>query len=88
VQERVERKISFCMIDKSKAEMAALRTREIYFLLCLFHVLQEWQRFVRSGEGEINAVSAATMYKAPVHCTHDAVRTLAHEAAPVICCRT
>jgi hypothetical protein len=61
VQERVARKIKYCMIDKSKAEMAALRTREIYHLLCLFHVLQDWERFVRSGDGMVNAVLTVLM---------------------------
>ena len=46
------------MIDKARAEMAAVRLLELEdlalgFLLCYFHFLQDWERFLRSAESGI-----------------------------------
>jgi hypothetical protein len=41
MQERVERKLSFCMIDKSKAEMAALRLRLLQLQISICSVCME-----------------------------------------------
>lgn len=41
------------LIDKSKVEIAALNSMGIKYLLCLFHVLQDWERFLRSAESGV-----------------------------------
>ena len=46
------------MIDKSKTEMAAIRLLELSgdakgWLLCYFHFLQDWERFLISKESEV-----------------------------------
>lgn len=43
------------MIDKSKAEMAAIRESGVTFLLCYFHVLQDWERFLRSSSSGVRS---------------------------------
>ena len=48
----------FIMIDKSKAEMAAVRQLGLAeqakgYLLCYFHFLQDWERFVRSAQSGV-----------------------------------
>ena len=48
----------FIMIDKAKAEMAAVRLLELTldalgWLLCYFHYLQDWERFIRSAESGV-----------------------------------
>lgn len=48
------RPIKFAMIDKSPTEMRALRDCGIEYFLCLFHVLQAWERFVRSADGGVS----------------------------------
>jgi hypothetical protein len=53
VQDKLTRRIDHCMIDKSNTEIRALTDCGIKYFLCLFHVLQAWERFVRSGEGGI-----------------------------------
>lgn len=49
----------FIMIDKAKAEMAAVRLLELTldalgWLLCYFHYLQDWERFIRSAESGVS----------------------------------
>ena len=51
-------KFGYIMMDKSSQEMAAVRQLvltgdAIGFLLCYFHVLQDWERFVRSSESGV-----------------------------------
>jgi hypothetical protein len=46
------------MIDKSKAEMAAVRESGSTFLLCYFHFLQDWERFLRSSESGVSSPEA------------------------------
>ena len=52
-------KFGYIMIDKSKQEMAAVRQLQLTgdatdFLLCYFHFLQEWERFLRSSESGVS----------------------------------
>jgi hypothetical protein len=44
------------MIDKSKTEIAALTAVGITHLLCLFHMLQDWERYLRSSESGVKDV--------------------------------
>jgi hypothetical protein len=53
VQARLKRPLMHAMIDKSKVEMAALQQAGMDYFLCLFHMLQEWERFLRSAEGGV-----------------------------------
>lgn len=51
-------KYGYIMMDKSSQEMAAVRQLvltgdAIGFLLCYFHVVQDWERFVRSSESGV-----------------------------------
>lgn len=47
--------VSF-MIDKSRVEMAALREAGVKdYLLCLFHMLQDWERYLRSSESGVGS---------------------------------
>ena len=39
------------MIDKSAAEIAALNSLGLQWHLCLFHVLQDWERTLKKGNG-------------------------------------
>jgi hypothetical protein len=55
VQAKLEHKIEYVMIDKSATEMCALGRLSITFFLCYFHVLQAWERFVRSAESGVPA---------------------------------
>jgi hypothetical protein len=41
------------MIDKSPTEMRALMDCGLIFFLCYFHVLQAWERFVRSADSGV-----------------------------------
>lgn len=56
VQAKITRPIKYCMIDKSKTEIAALSALGITHLLCLFHMLQDWERYLRSAESGIKDV--------------------------------
>ena len=42
------------MIDKSKAEIKALDSLSIQWLLCKFHMLQDWERWVKSAFGGVH----------------------------------
>ena len=42
------------MIDKSKAEIKALDLLGIQWLLCKFHMLQDWERRVKSAVGGVH----------------------------------
>lgn len=47
------------MIDKSKQEMAAVRQLVLTgdaddYLLCYFHFLQDWERFLRSKDSGVS----------------------------------
>jgi hypothetical protein len=53
VQDKISRKIQWCMIDKSKTEIAALTALGITHVLCLFHMLQDWERYLRSAESGV-----------------------------------
>eukprot|EP00611_Tribonema_gayanum_P026463 TRINITY_DN630_c0_g1_i7.p1 TRINITY_DN630_c0_g1~~TRINITY_DN630_c0_g1_i7.p1 ORF type:complete len:600 (-),score=121.78 TRINITY_DN630_c0_g1_i7:81-1880(-) len=53
VQEKTTRTIRYAMIDKSPTEMRALDDCSIQYFLCFFHVLQAWERFVRSADGGV-----------------------------------
>jgi hypothetical protein len=57
MQERLPegRKMKHVMIDKSPTEMRALRDCDIIFFLCFFHVLQAWERFVRSADSGVTS---------------------------------
>ena len=46
-------KFTHIMIDKSKAEMAACSAEGIKYLLCYFHFLQDWERFLRSASSGV-----------------------------------
>jgi hypothetical protein len=50
VQEAMGCTFKYAMIDKSPMEMSVLDKLGIMYLLCLFHKLQEWERFLRSAE--------------------------------------
>lgn len=48
----------YIMIDKSKTEMAAVHLLELSgdalgWLLCYFHMLQDWERFLTSAESAV-----------------------------------
>lgn len=45
----------YVMIDKSKAEMAAISSLQLKFLLCYFHLLQDWERFLRGSESGVRS---------------------------------
>ena len=45
------------MIDKSKAEMAAITEIGANYLLCTFHVLQEWDRYLKSADSGVHGRS-------------------------------
>lgn len=53
VSKRIDRPITHVMIDKSKAEISALGSLGIKYLLCLFHKLQEWERFLKKSEAGV-----------------------------------
>ena len=53
LQETVGDGVKNVMIDKSKVEISALTALELAYFLCLFHVLQDWERFVRSAESGV-----------------------------------
>ena len=66
----------FIMIDKAKVEMAAVddlkRCGEAAgYLLCYFHFLQEWERFIRSAE---SGVSCRAMQNAAMVCLSSLAR--------------
>jgi len=42
------------MIDKSKAEIAALKRLGIPYLLCIFHMLQDVERFCKSSKSGVH----------------------------------
>lgn len=44
------------MIDKSQTEMAAIRNVGAQYLLCHFHMLQEAERFLKSGESGLSGL--------------------------------
>ena len=46
--------LSYIMIDKSKAEMAACGALGITFLLCKFHMFQDVERFCKSSKSGVN----------------------------------
>ncbi len=51
-------KYGYIMIDKSKTEMAAVLLLELSndalgWLLCYFHKLQDWERFLSSSESGV-----------------------------------
>jgi hypothetical protein len=54
VQGKLTRQFKYCMIDKSKTEIAALQAIGITYLLCLFHKLQDWERFLKSSDASVN----------------------------------
>lgn len=56
VQAKLKNPIKNCMIDKSKTEIAALAALHIKYLLCLFHMLQDWERFLRNSESGVKDV--------------------------------
>lgn len=63
------------MVDKAKNEIAAIRLLELEgeaegHLLCYFHFLQEWERFVRSAESGVSGMDAQ----------HRVIASLAHLA--------
>jgi hypothetical protein len=72
VQKRPEvtRTIRYAMIDKSPTEMKALSDCAIIYFLCYFHVLQAWERFLRSAASKVsnkdsrNSVLADVMHLA------------------------
>ena len=52
-------KYGFIMIDKAKAEMAAVHQLELTgdalgWLLCYFHYLQDWERYLTSSESGVS----------------------------------
>ena len=56
-----EFKYGYVMIDKSRQEMAAVHQLVVTldskgYLLCYFHFLQEWERFLRSKESGVAGV--------------------------------
>lgn len=53
VQDRIDRPVKHAMIDKSKAEISALASLGIFHFLCLFHKLQEWERFLKKSESGV-----------------------------------
>ena len=63
------------MVDKARNEIAAIRLLELAgeadgHLLCYFHFLQEWERFVRSAESGVSGKEAQ----------HRVMQSLAHLA--------
>jgi len=53
------------MIDKSRAEIAALKELEIHYLSCKFHMAQDWERFMTSSKSGI-PVSKSGKKKSPL----------------------
>ncbi|KAG5182502.1 hypothetical protein JKP88DRAFT_255926 [Tribonema minus] len=53
VQRRLTRKLKYAIINKSSTEMSALRACGVEYFVCLFHVLQAWERFLRSADGGV-----------------------------------
>ena len=53
VQDKIDRRLKYAMIDKSKAEISALRDCGMTHFLCLFHKLQDWERFLKRGEAGV-----------------------------------
>ena len=56
---RSDFKYGFIMIDKAKAEMAAARQLErtgdaLGWLLCYFHYLQDWERYLSGSESGVS----------------------------------
>ena len=56
-------KYGFVVIDKSKTEMAAVRLLQnsgdaLGWLLCYFHMLQDWERFLSSAESGVSEKKA------------------------------
>ena len=45
------------VIDKSTTEMAAVERIGARFILCIFHLLQEAERFLKSGESGVSGVT-------------------------------
>ena len=75
-------KYKYVMIDKSATEIAAVRKLVATgdargHLLCYFHLLQAWERMVRSAESGVTCRSE--QHKVLVHLAH-----LAHVRCPVM----
>lgn len=56
-------KYGYFMIDKSATEMAAVNLLVLTgdargWLLCYFHFLQDWERFIRSAESQVAGKAA------------------------------
>jgi len=58
-------KLKYMMIDKSRAEIAALKELEIHYLSCKFHMAQDWERFMTSSKSGI-PVSKSGKKKSPL----------------------
>lgn len=43
------------MIDKSTTEIAALTRQQCFWMLCLFHMLQEWERWLKSADSGVRS---------------------------------
>jgi hypothetical protein len=54
VAEAAGMKFSNIMVDKSKAEIAACKQLEINHLLCIFHMLQDFEKFCKSTKSGIH----------------------------------
>lgn len=46
----------YVMVDKAKAEMAAITSISAKYLLCYFHLLQDWERFLRSAASGVRSL--------------------------------
>ena len=45
----------YIMIDKSKAERSAIVSIGAKFLSCFFHLLQDWERFLKSSDSGVRS---------------------------------
>ena len=45
--------LEFMMIDESKAEICALQQLKIHYLLCKFHMNQDWEKMVKSTKSGV-----------------------------------
>ena len=55
------------MIDKSVVERAALRDLGISYVLCIFHMLQEVERYLKSGDSKVGGKDAKELRLSILH---------------------
>ena len=77
VQQAAGFTFSYCMIDKSKAEMKALREQGTKYLLCNFHMAQDVERFLNARASNITG-KASTSVKRRIRAAWSALQRISN----------